>query len=48
MVAIPVFNGYLMMGYSTIFTMLPVFSLILDQDVDRETVMGYPPLYQSL
>lgn len=48
MVAIPVFNGYLMMGYSTVFTMLPVFSLILDQDVDRDSVMKFPPLYKSL
>ncbi len=48
MVAIPVFNGYLMMGYSTVFTMLPVFSLILDQDADRDTVMRYPALYKSL
>jgi phospholipid-translocating ATPase len=48
MVAIPVFNGFLMMGYSTVFTMLPVFSLILDKDVELEQVLKFPPLYKSL
>lgn len=28
-VAIPIYNGLLMMGYTTVFTMLPVFSLVL-------------------
>ena len=27
-VAIPIYNGYLMLGYSTLFTVLPVFSLV--------------------
>ena len=27
-VAIPLFNGFLILGYSTLFTMLPVFSLV--------------------
>jgi phospholipid-translocating ATPase len=27
-VAIPLFNGFLMLGYGTVFTMLPVFSLV--------------------
>ena len=31
---IPVFNSYLLLGYSTIFTFWPVFSLILDRDID--------------
>lgn len=29
-VPLPIYNGALMLGYSTVFTMLPVFSLILD------------------
>jgi phospholipid-translocating ATPase len=29
-VAIPIYNGFLLLGYSTLFTMLPVFSLVLD------------------
>ena len=47
-VAIPIYNGYLIMGYSTIYTNLPVLSLILDEDVDLEYVMAFPPLYKSL
>jgi phospholipid-translocating ATPase len=33
-VSIPVFNSYLQLGYATIFTFWPVFSLILDEDID--------------
>jgi len=29
-VAIPIYNGFLMMGYTTIYTSMPVFALILD------------------
>lgn len=27
-VTIPIYNGWLMMGYTTVYTMLPVFSLV--------------------
>ena len=27
---IPLYNGYLMLGYSTLYTMFPVFALIFD------------------
>jgi phospholipid-translocating ATPase len=37
-----------MMGYATIFTSMPVFSLVVDREVDRESVMKFPPLYKSL
>ncbi len=47
-VSIPIYNGYLMMGYTTIYTSLPVFCLVLDEDVDLESVMNFPPLYKSL
>lgn len=33
-VSIPVFNSYLSLGYATFFTFWPVFSLILDTDID--------------
>jgi phospholipid-translocating ATPase len=33
-VAMSIYNGVLLLGYSTIFTMFPVFSLIFDEDVD--------------
>ena len=29
-VPLPIYNGFLLLGYSTVFTMLPVFSLVLD------------------
>mmetsp|Transcript_16385 Transcript_16385/g.22464 ORF Transcript_16385/g.22464 Transcript_16385/m.22464 type:complete len:161 (+) Transcript_16385:1621-2103(+) len=32
-VAIPIYNGYLILGYSTVYTCLPVFSLVFDNDV---------------
>lgn len=47
-VTIPIYNGYLILGYSTLYTSLPVFSLVLDEDVDRETCLKYPILYQTL
>jgi phospholipid-translocating ATPase len=47
-VAIPIYNGMLMLGYSTIYTMLPVFSLVFDEDVDTNTALKYPPLYKTL
>ena len=40
------FNGYLTLGYSTIFTMLPVFALVSDVDVDKDTALKYPVLYR--
>ena len=47
--AIPVFNSYLQLGYSTYYTFLPVFSLVFDQDVENEeSVLKYPNLYRNL
>lgn len=45
---IPLFNGYLMLGYTTVYTMLPVFALIFDEDVDRKTALTFPILYKNL
>lgn len=39
---------FLILGYSTIFTTLPVFSLVLDQDVNEKTAVEYPDLYKTL
>ena len=47
-VSISIYNSYLLMGYSTCYTTLPVFSIVLDEDVDHQSVMNYPPLYKSL
>jgi phospholipid-translocating ATPase len=46
--AFPIYNGWLMLGYSTFYTSLPVFSLVLDVDADRSTVNHYPILYRTL
>lgn len=46
--AIPIYNGVLMMGYATFYTNLPVFSIVLDQDANVNTLMDFPLLYHSL
>ncbi|KAG5460515.1 MAG: HAD-like domain-containing protein, partial [Olpidium bornovanus] len=45
---IALYQGFLLVGYSTIYTMAPVFSLVLDRDVDDETALRYPELYKDL
>uniref|UniRef100_A0A7S0QT48 P-type ATPase C-terminal domain-containing protein n=1 Tax=Cryptomonas curvata TaxID=233186 RepID=A0A7S0QT48_9CRYP len=45
---IALYSGWLVVGYSTVYTMLPVFSLVLDEDVDSETAFVYPELYREL
>lgn len=47
-IAIPIYNGYLMLGYATIFTVLPVFSLVFDEDVTKEKALLFAELYKSL
>lgn len=47
-VTIPIYNGFLMLGYATIYTALPVFSLVFDKDADVESVLNFPPLYKTL
>eukprot|EP00002_Diphylleia_rotans_P019548 TRINITY_DN3778_c0_g2_i1.p1 TRINITY_DN3778_c0_g2~~TRINITY_DN3778_c0_g2_i1.p1 ORF type:complete len:171 (+),score=38.57 TRINITY_DN3778_c0_g2_i1:347-859(+) len=37
-----------MVGYATFYTMAPVFSLVLDEDVGRHIVFMYPELYKDL
>ena len=37
-----------MVGYATIYTMFPVFSLVLDKDLDSKQAMMYPELYKDL
>lgn len=45
---ITLYKGGLTVGYSTIFTMFPVFSLVLDHDVSSQVAMMYPELYKEL
>uniref|UniRef100_A0A8C2P8H5 Phospholipid-transporting ATPase n=1 Tax=Capra hircus TaxID=9925 RepID=A0A8C2P8H5_CAPHI len=46
--SVPLYQGFLIIGYSTIYTMFPVFSLVLDKDVKSEVAMLYPELYKDL
>jgi phospholipid-translocating ATPase len=45
---IALYQGALLVGYSTVYTMAPVFSLVLDIDVNDETALLYPELYREL
>lgn len=45
---IALYQGWLMVGYATVYTMAPVFSLVLDRDVSEEMAMLYPELYKDL
>lgn len=46
--SVALYQGFLMVGYATVYTMFPVFSLVLDQDVKAETALTYPELYKDL
>jgi len=46
--AIAVYNGWLLVGYSTVYTMAPVFALVLDEDVKENIVFRFPELYKEL
>ena len=41
-------QGWLMVGYATVYTMAPVFSLTLDTDIDEHLTRLYPELYKEL
>eukprot|EP00158_Paraphelidium_tribonemae_P008292 Partr_v1_DN28543_c0_g2_i7_m72678 putative ATPase class II type len=47
-VPIALYQGLVLVGYSTIYTMAPVFSLVLDIDVSDDTALLYPELYKDL
>ena len=42
------YRDWLLVGYATVYTMAPVFSLVLDRDVDEELANMYPELYKEL
>lgn len=46
--AVPIFQGWLQVGYATLYTMFPVFSMVLDQDISEEMAFMFPELYQDL
>ena len=41
---IALYQGWLMVGYATIYTMAPVFSLVLDRDLNEDLALSYPEL----
>jgi phospholipid-translocating ATPase len=45
---IALYQGWLLVGYATLYTMVPVFSLVLDRDVDENLALLYPELYKEL
>lgn len=45
---ISLYQGLLIIGYATIFTMAPVFSLVFDHDVSPSIALLYPELYKDL
>ena len=38
----------LLVGYATFYTMAPVFSLVLDEDISEENAFKFPELYKEL
>ncbi|KPI41530.1 putative phospholipid-transporting ATPase NEO1 [Cyphellophora attinorum] len=42
------FKDWLLVGYATVYTTAPVFSLVLDRDVDEHLANLYPELYKEL
>lgn len=41
-------QGWLLVGYATVYTMAPVFSLVLDTDVTEDIAFQFPELYREL
>ncbi|KIV98963.1 hypothetical protein, variant 2 [Verruconis gallopava] len=42
------YRDWLLVGYATIYTLFPVFSLVLDRDVSESLAALYPELYKEL
>lgn len=42
------YQGWLMVGYATVYTMAPVFSLVTDHDIGEHLTRMYPELYGEL
>ena len=45
---VALYQGSLMVGYATIYTMAPVFLLVLDRDLNDDLALSYPELYKEL
>ena len=47
-ISVSLYPAVLLVGYGTIFTMFPVFSLVLDEDLPAEKVLAFPEVYKDL
>uniref|UniRef100_A0A7S0J4T9 P-type ATPase C-terminal domain-containing protein n=1 Tax=Calcidiscus leptoporus TaxID=127549 RepID=A0A7S0J4T9_9EUKA len=45
---IALYSGVLVAGYATVFTIGPIFSLVLDEDVSEMNALKFPELYREL
>lgn len=45
---IALYRDWLLVGYATVYTMMPVFSLVLDTDIPVQLAHLYPELYAEL
>ena len=46
--AVALYNGFLILGYSTLYTIFPAMSLLLDYDINFSEVIKFPSLYRGL
>ena len=46
--SVALYNGFLILGYSTIYTIFPSMSLLLDVETKYETIKKHPDLYKIL
>uniref|UniRef100_A0A2P2HY00 Phospholipid-transporting ATPase n=1 Tax=Hirondellea gigas TaxID=1518452 RepID=A0A2P2HY00_9CRUS len=46
--SVALYQGFLMVGYATLYTNFPVFSLVLDRDISPKMALSYPELYRDL
>lgn len=42
------FQGWLQIGFSTYYTMMPLYCLVLDSDIAESVVLMFPELYENL
>ena len=42
------YTGILMLGYATVYNILPVLAMYLNEDIDYEVATDYPELYKNL
>ena len=46
--AVALYNGFLILGYSTLYTIFPAMSLLLDYDINYNDIIKFPSLYRGL